>query len=265
MISYENLFILVLQVSKVINMRRFFYARIKSIIRKLGFDLVRYPALGSDELKMRIFNSVKSYTITSPEKISALIDATKYIAKQKIDGAFVECGVWKGGSVMTMALTLKETGDLRDIYLYDTFSGMVAPSDVDGELAMKAYSKSGTSGSFSKWLCSPVEEVQKNIFETGYPKDKLNFVKGRVEDTIPGTIPEKIALLRLDTDFYESTKHELKHLFPILSPGGIIIIDDYGTWQGARKAVDEYIEENKVCIFLNRIDSEGRIAVKMPD
>jgi O-methyltransferase len=85
-----------------------------------------------------------------------------------------------------------------------------------------------------------------------------------VEDTIPNNIPEKIAILRLDTDWYESTRHELVHLFPRLSPYGVLIIDDYGCWQGAKKAVDEYISENNLRIFLSRIDSTGRIAIKLP-
>jgi len=202
--------------------------------------------------------------MTSAERINALIEATKYLVKEKIDGDFVECGVWKGGSVMAMALTLKEMGEVREIYLYDTFSGMSAPSDVDGEAAMEMFSKTRTSEDSSQWLLSPIEEVEKNILETGYPKEKCHFIKGKVEDTIPMIIPQKIALLRLDTDFYESTKHELVHLFPRLSPKGVLIIDDYGCWQGARKAVDEYIIDNKLCIFLNRVDSQGRIAIKMP-
>ena len=253
-------------------MRRSFYVFItfvRAILKKFGMDLVRYPysrsSLDFDELKIRIFHSVKNYTMTSPERIDALIEATKYIVREKIDGAFVECGVWKGGSVMAMVLTLKEMGEIRELYLYDTFSGMSAPSDVDGDEALKIFSENRTSENSSKLLFSPVEEVEKNIFDTGYPKEKCHFIKGKVEDTIPKTIPQKIALLRLDTDFYESTKHELVHLFPRLTPRGVIILDDYGRWQGAKKAVDEYIAENKLCIFLNRIDDQGRMAIKMPD
>jgi len=253
-------------------MNRFFYALIsfvRLILRKLGADLVRYPdwpsSLDFDQLKIRIFNSVRSYTITSPERISALIEATKYIVKEKIGGAFVECGVWRGGSVMAMALTLKEMGEVRELYLYDTFSGMSAPSDVDGEAAQKRFSKDMISQNSSKWFLSPMEEVEENISATGYPIDKCHFIKGKVEDTIPEIVPQEIALLRLDTDFYESTKHEMVHLFPLLSPKGVLIIDDYGRWPGAKRAVDEYIAENKLCILLNRIDSQGRIAIKIPD
>ena len=97
---------------------------------------------------------------------------------------------------------------------------------------------------------------------SGYPAEKIQYIKGKVEDTIPQQVPEEIALLRLDTDWYESTRHELIHLFPRLVKGGILIIDDYGYWKGARRAVDEYFEENKVQILLSRMDETGRIAVK---
>ena len=85
----------------------------------------------------------------------------------------------------------------------------------------------------------------------------INFVRGKVEDTIPKNMPEKIALLRLDTDWYESTYHELKYLFPLLSKNGVLIIDDYGHWKGAKKAVDQYFGENNIQIFLKKIPSKA--------
>ena len=96
---------------------------------------------------------------------------------------------------------------------------------------------------------------------TGYPVGNIRLLKGKVEDTIPGTMPAKIALLRLDTDWYESTKHELTYLFPLLEKSGVLIIDDYGAWQGARKAVDEYLKDNGT-VYLNRIDFTGRLLIK---
>ena len=194
--------------------------------------------------------------MTTAIRVHAIIQAVKYILKNKIDGDLVECGVWKGGSIMAMALALKELGDTRrEIYLYDTFSGMSTPTNVD-------ISYNGASAQIGL-LYSSLEEVKSNVYSIGYPNDKFHFIQGKVEDTIPENIPEKIALLRLDTDWYESTKHELLHLFPLLSNKGVIIIDDYGQWQGARKAVDEYILENKLCILLNRIDYSCRIGLKI--
>jgi len=104
--------------------------------------------------------------------------------------------------------------------------------------------------------------VKEVLCGTGYPSERIHFVRGRVEDTIPASAPELIALLRLDTDWYDSTKHELIHMFPRLSKAGVIIIDDYGHWRGAREACDEYFAQNRIPILLNRIDYTGRIALK---
>ena len=112
------------------------------------------------------------------------------------------------------------------------------------------------------WAYAGLEEVRRNVLSTGYPEDRIAFIQGKVEDTIPGTIPEKIALLRLDTDWYESTRHELTHLYPLLSSSGILIIDDYGHWQGARRAVDEYLGAMPAPTYLHRIDYTGRLALK---
>jgi len=96
----------------------------------------------------------------------------------------------------------------------------------------------------------------------GYPEQQIHFVEGLVEETLPAEAPEEIALLRLDTDWYSSTKHELEQLYPRLAPGGVLILDDYGHWQGARRAVDEYFAENQITLLLNRVDSTARIGVK---
>src|SRR5262249_25761216 len=109
------------------------------------------------------------------------------------------------------------------------------------------------------WCYSGLDEVASNMRSTGYPDDLVHLVKGKVEETIPGAAPAQIAVLRLDTDWYESTRHELEHLYPRLAPGGVLIIDDYGYWAGARKAVDEYFQGS---LFLSRIDGTGRIAIK---
>jgi O-methyltransferase len=113
----------------------------------------------------------------------------------------------------------------------------------------------------STWAIAGLGEVQRALTTTGYPAERVHLVPGKVEDTIPGAAPDEIALLRLDTDWYESTHHELVHLFPRLVGGGVLIIDDYGYWQGARKAVDEYFAEHDVPLLLNRIDATGRVAV----
>lgn len=215
-----------------------------------------------------IIKNVKNYTMTSRERLFSLIEATKYVVEKNIVGDIVECGVWRGGSMMTVIHTLQNLNHLsKFLYLYDTYEGMSDPTDVDyskdGNAAIDLLKKKKKTKEDTLWAYATLEDVKENIYKLDYPKDRITFIKGKVEDTIPRSVPHAISLLRLDTDWYESTKHELVHLFPLLSSGGVIIIDDYGHWQGAKKAVDEYFEENKVKVLLNRIDYTGRIVVKL--
>ena len=246
---------------------------VRPLLRKFGYDLVRYNKRNSSaictysEHCIKTYDRVKPFTMTSLERINAAIDAIQYVEHNNISGAIVECGVWKGGSSMAMALTLRELGsEGRDLYLYDTFAGMSAPTDADvsirGANAHEKFSLTQTSDDSSDWCLSSLDEVRENVLSTGYPTRKFHFVEGKVEDTVPATIPDEIAVLRLDTDWYESTKHELIHLFPRLRKGGVLIIDDYGHWEGARRAVDEYIADNNIRILLNRTDYTGRMAIK---
>lgn len=227
-----------------------------------------YPPDFSESVR-RICRAVKPFTMTSPERINALVEAVRYVVANGIEGAFVECGVWKGGSMMAAALALRELGDeTRDLYLYDTYSGMPPPGDVDhaidGLRAKEGFQQAQTSADPAHWsrCYSSLDEVRRNVFGTGYPRDRFHFVPGKVEETLPGNAPPDIALLRLDTDWYESTRHEMIHLYPRLRPGGVLIIDDYGHWQGARKAIDEFIAERQLKLLLNRVDYTGRCAVK---
>ena len=167
--------------------------------------------------------------------------------------------------MMAVALTLLRLGVTdRDLYLYDTFTGMTAPSDEDvrrsGERAADLLAEQSRSSDI--WAIAAIEDVREAVLSVGYPEERIHFVQGPVEETLPASAPEQIALLRLDTDWYSSTKHELVHLFPRLTTGGVLILDDYGYWQGARRAVDEYLTENSLRLLLNRIDNTARIALK---
>lgn len=218
-----------------------------------------------DASTIALCDAVRPFTMTGPERIDALRRAIQHIVASGIAGDIVECGVWKGGSMMAIAMTLRELGDLRTLHLYDTFEGMPPPVDVDrdvfGTTASEALAHDDKATGFV-WARSPLDEVKANLASTGYPTDRIRYVAGKVEDTIPAHVPERISLLRLDTDWYESTRHELEHLYPRLSPGGILIIDDYGHWQGARKAVDEYFASTERPVFLNRVDYTCRLVVK---
>jgi hypothetical protein len=210
------------------------------------------------------------FTMTGVPRLQSVIDAVRYCVRRQVPGAFAECGVWLGGSVLAMILTLQELGATdRDIHLYDTFEGMTAPTGADTSPlhppALETWKE--MDGRPYRELFDPEvfneEAVRKTVLSTGYPRERLHFVRGAVEETLPGGAPERLALLRLDTDWYESTRHELEHLYPRLSEGGVLIIDDYGHWEGARRAVDEYFAGGSTApLLLNRIDYTGRIAVK---
>jgi len=212
--------------------------------------------------------AVAQFTMTSVERCYALWEATAYISRQQLPGALVECGVWRGGSSMLAALALLKCGDTsRDMYLFDTFEGMPEPSehDIQSETGRPAdqlpemIEKRRDSNVFAY---ATRGEVERNMAATGYPPEHVHYIEGKVEETVPGAAPPRIALLRLDTDWYESTRHELEHLWDRLVPGGVLILDDYGYWAGARKAVDEFFESRSDAPLLNRIDRTGRIAVK---
>ena len=219
--------------------------------------------------QLQIMESVQTVTMTSPERIFALITAVVYVCENGIPGDFVECGVWKGGSSAAIAKTLvhmKATD--RTLWMYDTFDGMSQPTaaDVDflGQTADQLLDQQDIAESTSVWCRSPLDEVKATMQATGYPQNQIRFVQGRVEETLPQHSPDRLALLRLDTDWYESTKCELEILFPNMSPGAVLIVDDYGHWQGCRKAVDEYFAQHNVSMLLNRIDYTGRIGIFCP-
>jgi hypothetical protein len=148
---------------------------------------------------------------------------------------------------------------------------MTAPSEVDtsrfDEPALETWEAAKAEGRtpwethFRPDLFS-LEGVKAMMRKTGYPIERIHFMVGRVEDTVPEGAPEEIALLRLDTDWYESTSHELRHLYPRLAPGGVLIVDDYGHWDGCRRAVDEYFSEAASSVLFTRVDYAARMAIK---
>lgn len=228
---------------------------------------IRFPDALPWQLK--IMESVQAVTMTSPERIFALITAVVYVCENDIPGDFVECGVWKGGSSAAIAKTLVHLQATdRTLWMYDTFDGMSEPTaaDVDflGQTADQLLDQQDIAESTSVWCRSPLDEVKSTMQATGFPQEQIRFVQGRVEETLPQDSPSRVALLRLDTDWYESTKCELEILFPNMSSGGVLIIDDYGHWQGCRKAVDEYFADHHISMLLNRIDYTGRIGIFCP-
>ena len=248
--------------------------RIKSlannVFQQFGFrveKVSKFPVEATSKEK-DIYKLVKGYTMTGTERVYVLLKAVQYIVKNNIPGDFVECGVWRGGSSMAMAHMLIELGSFdRSLYLFDTFSGMTEPNDNDVEI------RSGVKADFllkktpkvddnNVWCIAGDEAVHRNMLGTGYPQNRLRLVKGDILQTLESSAPESISLLRLDTDWYESTKHELEILYPRLVSGGICIIDDYGHWAGSKKAVDEYFKNNNLDVLMLPIDDSGRIFIK---
>ena len=219
-----------------------------------------------------ILDEVRPFTLTSEARLLATMDAVDYVIGNDIPGALVECGVWKGGSVLAMMRVLQRRGTIdRHVYLYDTFQGMTEPSEFDvspfGEPALDTWRREEAAGRLPwDWAFDPnlfnLGAVQQLVLSTGYPPDLVHFVVGPVEETLPGRAPDSIAVLRLDTDWYESTRQEMEHLYPLVSPGGVLIIDDYGHWEGARRAVDEYFDRGIPRPLLCRSDYTGRIGTK---
>lgn len=247
---------------------------IEGLIGVLGYRILisRFSAFkrvpkDMDKEFWHMYKECQWHTMTSVERSYALYKAVEYIVNSKIPGDFVECGVWKGGSSMMVARTLLKMGKTeRKLYLYDTFAGMTKPTEKDVRIsdsssAIHVWEKMQEKD-YNKWAFASIQEVRTNMLSTQYPEKNITFVKGRVEDTIPDTMPSQIALLRLDTDWYDSTYHELKHLFPLLSDRGVLIVDDYGHFAGAREAVDTYLEKHDITILLNRIDYTGRLGIK---
>ena len=230
-----------------------------------GVEHVSYPPEFTEQ-QIALFRKVEPYTMTSPERVLGLYDAVHYILANRIPGDFVECGVWRGGSMMTVALALLACEQTRELYLFDTFTGMSDPSSLDVSWRGKAASAllRGTPKKAGRniWCVADEADVRRNLATTGYDLTRVHLVAGAVEQTLPSEAPPSIALLRLDTDWYESTSHELQHLYPRLMPGGVLIVDDYGHWRGARRAVDEYFDAQPVKPLLCRLDHTGRIAVK---
>jgi O-methyltransferase len=243
---------------------------VRRLLERRGYAIRPLPGWPSDfgAADIALVEAASPYTMTTPAALVVLADAVRHVVAAGVEGAVVESGVWRGGSMMTVARTLMaEDRDDVDLYLLDTFEGMPAPSARDvhwsGESAQELLARDPDVDASKLWARAGLDDVQRAMALTGYPPSRVHYVKGRVQDTMPEHAPDRVALLRLDTDWYESTWHELTHLYPRLSPGGILVVDDYGFWRGQREATDEYFRDHPPRPFLARVDDSGvRIAVK---
>lgn len=191
-------------------------------------------------------------TMTSPERIAGLHLALKSVYENKVLGDFVECGVWKGGNVIIAKKFFDSVEDVRNFFCYDTFEGMTEPGEFDGG---KAHRNWQGEAKCEAGLDEVISEFQyHNLLD-----DRIKFIKGDVRKTLldEKNLPNSISVLRLDTDFYDSTLIELELLYPRLTTGGYLIVDDYGHWQGSRRAVNEYFGEEFVRTNFKKLDYTG--------
>lgn len=246
-------------------------------------ELQDYPVADIDEDKhfSRLFDVSKNFTMTGKEAMYGLYQAVSYVVSRGIPGDFVECGVWRGGSSLLAGLAFRDLevvsktrlrhifSRLRDraprprrLWLYDTYEGMTAPTEVDVEIGGKtAQSYIEQYADDGRWCYAAEADVRQTLIQNGLDESQFQLVKGDVCQTLKSTVPSKISILRLDTDWYESTKVEMEVLYPLLSPGGVLIIDDYGHWEGSRKAIDEYFKTKP--IFLHRTTYAVRTGIKI--
>lgn len=244
----------------------------KLILNKLGISIKlgnvqsQYPELNETEIEFLRSVHAKSITMTSFESIATLALACKYLVKNEILGDFVEAGVWRGGSSI---VAKKFLIGKRTYWLFDTYAGMTQPTIHDYRVGASSNTstvqnwKNQSKSTHNEWVFASLEEVEKNFRSFKLFDDSIIFIKGSVLETLLGAnLPKKISLLRLDTDFYDSTLIELQVLWPRLVSGGILILDDYGHWDGARRAVDEYFQNEKDLLLVPIAGGGGRIIIK---
>jgi len=249
---------------------------LKKLLFSVGFNLTRVSnntnkpvELNEDENKIIDYVRANNLSMCTTLNLQQTAIACKYIALNKSPGDFVECGVFRGGNALIAAKIFDMYKINKKVYLFDTFTGMTKPTKHDlrtsDKTLMLTKYLSLQQKDYTDWAYASIEEVKENFKKVHLLKDNVVFVKGEVEKTLDLSIniPNVISFLRLDTDWYESTKKELNILYDKLVPGGILVIDDYGHFNGARKAVDEYFKKHSPAPFLSLIDNGARIGVKV--
>jgi predicted O-methyltransferase YrrM len=199
------------------------------------------------------YRTVRPYTMSGGTRLRALYDAVQDTTTRAVPGAIVECGTAKGGSAALLGLSMKNSGASRTLWVFDTFEGIPPPTLADPDFEVASL----YTGSFRGEL-----EMVRTLFDRLGLADCAHFVKGRFQDTVPACDTGPIAVLHIDGDWYESVKVCLDTFYDRVSRGGIVQIDDYGHWEGARKATDEFLSTRGLNLELQYIDYTGRRLVK---
>lgn len=252
---------------------------VKSLVGKLGYEITAQSATDQsgydliDEAKQHI-RTVRSHTMLSQQRLLSLYQQAVFCENARLEGSYVECGTWKGGAVGLMALANLQHGTKRrHLHLFDSFEGIPEPDEtIDGERATE-FARSAGGGAKGKLVALEntyeavgTLEANRELLEqiVGYDTDYLHYHKGWFQDTLPKEADEvgAIAILRLDGDWYSSTKVCLEHLYDKVVRGGFVILDDYGWYEGSKKAVDEFMAREGIKAFLNHIDNAARYWIK---
>jgi len=246
----------------------------KSLMFKLGYEVSKTSSnmgapveITADERDLVEFIKNKELSMVSYERLWNTLLSCKYASEYGVKGDFVECGVWRGGNAIIAAYINKKYAQGKKVWLFDTFKGMTRPTsfDIKSSSGMDADQKfrENQKKDRNDWCFASLNDVKTSLHNLDLLDSDINFVEGDVCSTLnKDNLPDLISVLRLDTDWYESTKKELEVLYPRLEIGGVLIIDDYGNWAGSKKATDEYFEINGGRPFLQYIDSTGRSGVK---
>lgn len=252
---------------------------LKTIVGAFGFEIRRRSCssmVPAEEIESAI-RTIESFTMLPRERLISLYDQVVFCERKRIEGALVECGVWKGGSVALMAAaSMRHARSPRHVHLFDSFLDICEPNArIDGQHALdevKNYTDSADGklvplDGFYESVGGPGtlagnRELLEGVI--GYSADLLHYHKGWFQDTVPAIAKKigPIAILRLDGDWYDSTKVCLDYLYDSVQKGGFIIIDDYGTYEGCRKAVDEFIAARGICRYLHPVDAACRYFIK---
>ena len=248
---------------------------IKSV-RAMGFDLQRRTdkfdniavELEPEEVEIVRYVFESGYTMTSVPRLVNTLKSCRYAVENNIPGDFVECGVWRGGNGILAKKVFERMGSKKKVWMYDTFAGMTEPTKLDVEARSRASAKptynANQMATHNEWCYASLEDVKENCRKSGVDLDSIHFIEGDVGETLARNenLPTRICVLRLDTDWYESTKTELGILYPLVSKKGVLIIDDYGFWEGSRKAVDEYFDQMPLKPLFYVVDTTARSAIK---
>jgi O-methyltransferase len=266
---------------------------LRKCINLFGFDVIRSNSANESNLNINenlgyeledqaveSISLIKNNTMLSKRRLVTLYQQVEYCEKNSISGAFVECGVWKGGAMGLMALAnLRFGNEPRSLHLFDAFDDICEPdSSVDGERAVHEVKEFTKGVGRNDGRLQPLKGFYDSLGGAGtlddsrellenkinYPEEMINYHVGWFQDTLPNDIEriEQIAILRLDGDWYASTKVCLEYLFDKVVKGGVVIIDDYGAYEGCRKAVDEYLISKHIKVYLASVDNECRFFIK---